>query len=72
MIDVPHPDEMSPDEILSEVASLLAKGYWRHRRCEADVAQHLDTAQNSSSLTKRNDWTFPGHRSPNGDAVNRC
>jgi len=67
MIGVLHPDEMSPDEIMTEVAALLARGYWRlHRQHLPDVAQHVDTVQNSSPLTKKQ-LDFPGHRSPNGD-----
>ena len=68
MIGVLHPNEMSPDEIMNEVAALLAKGYWRQRRSgQPDVVQDIESVTNSSPLTK-NGLDFPGHRSPNCDA----
>lgn len=68
MISIDNPDDMTPDEILNEVAALLARGFWRHhQRCSFADSHDVDIVPESSLLTEK-ELDFPGHRSPNGDA----
>ncbi len=65
MIGTPDLNEMKPEEILDEVASILAKGYLRISKMMH--SQGNDITANSSPLTEK-ELDFSGHRSPNSDA----
>lgn len=64
MIGVLNPDEMSSDEILEEVAALLAKGYRQHlQKCGEKIEPSIVAIRDYSSVTET-EYESPGRQPP--------